>query len=117
MVSEDEEEEEEEEEKDEGAAATLRFSGLRSDSSRFCLCSAALCWSLVLLQHLASRFGQLRGEETTCGQSAGGEQDGHGLGDAHERLEDADAQDGRQFAESIEEAEGRAPAQGKGTVQ
>lgn len=62
---------------------------------------------------MASRLGQLGGEEAASGQGAGGEEDGHGLSDAHERLEDADAQDGRQLAESIEEAKGRAPTQGE----
>lgn len=64
---------------------------------------------MVLLQHLASRFGQLCRKETTCSEGAGGEQDGHGLGDADEWLEDADAQDGRQLTEGVQEAEGCAP--------
>lgn len=71
------------------------------------LCSAAHYCSPGLLQHLAPRFGQLCCEETTCGESAGRKYDGHGLGDAHERLEDADAQDGRQLTESVEEAKCR----------
>lgn len=69
--------------------AELRFSGygqalVVKTHTRSGLCSAALCWSAVLLQHLASRFGQLCRKETTCGQGAGGKHDGHGLGDADE---------------------------------
>lgn len=63
----------------------------------------------VLLQHLASRLGQLCGEEAAGGERAGGEQDGYGLGDADERLEDADAQHGCHFTEGVQEAERRGP--------
>ena len=73
------------------------------------LCSAAHYWSFVLLQHLASCLRQLCREETTCGEGAGSEYDGHGFGDADEWLEDADAQDGRKLAEGIQETKRCAP--------
>lgn len=73
------------------------------------LCSAAHYWLFVLLQHLASCFRQLCCKETTCGEGAGSEYDGHGFGDADEWLEDADAQDGRKLAEGIQETKRCAP--------
>lgn len=75
------------------------------------LCSAANCWSFVLLQHLASRFRQLCRKETTCSEGACSEYDGYGLGDADEWLEDADAQDRRQLTEGVQEAKRCAPEQ------
>lgn len=68
------------------------------------LYSAAHCWSLVLLQHLASCFRQLCCEETTCSERTSSEYDGDGLGDANKGLEDADAKDGRQLTEGVQEA-------------
>lgn len=71
--------------------------------------SAAPFCSFYLLQHLASCFRQLCCKETTCSQSASGKYDGHSFGDAHEWLEDADAQDGRQLTEGVQEAKCGAP--------
>lgn len=74
---------------------------------------AAHWWSFALLQHLAPCLRQLGREEATCSERTGGKYDGHGLGDADEGLEDADAQDGGQFAEGVQEAERCGPEHNK----
>ena len=70
-----------------------------------------------LLQHLAPGLGQLEGQEAAGRQGPRGEQDGHGLGDAHEGGEDADAQHGGQLTKGIEEAKRRASRrEGRGNI-
>lgn len=51
--------------------AELKLSGMLLVVKTRQLDSAALCWSSALLQHLASRFGQLCGKETAGGEGAG----------------------------------------------
>lgn len=59
---------------------------------------------LALFQHLTPRLRQLEGQEAARCQGPGGKQDGHGLGDADKGGEDADPEDGGEFAESVEKA-------------
>lgn len=55
----------------------------------------------TLLQHLAPRLRQLERQEAARCKRPGREQDGHSLGNAHERGEDADAQHGCQLTEGV----------------
>ena len=65
--------------------------------------------SSLLLQHLTPRLGQLRGEETTCGKSTRGKQDGYGFGDADERLENANAKNSSQLTQGVQEPKRSGP--------
>ena len=65
--------------------------------------------SSLLLQHSTLRLGQLRGEETPCGESARGKQDGHGFGDADERLENANAENSGQLTQGVQEPKRSGP--------
>ncbi len=50
------------------------------------------CWNAALLKHLTTSLRKLESQEASDCQSPRREEDGHRFSDAHERLEDADAQ-------------------------
>lgn len=58
----------------------------------------------ALLKHLPPCLRELQRQEATGCQRARGEQDGHGFGDSHKRLEDADSQHGGQLAQGVQES-------------
>lgn len=65
----------------------------------------------TLLKHLPPRLRQLQRQEAADRQRARGEQDGHGFGDAHKGLEDADPQHSGELAQGVQESEGRSPVE------
>lgn len=61
----------------------------------------------ALLKHLPPCLRELERQEATGRQRTRGKQDGHGFGDAHKRLEDADSQHGGELAQGVQEPESR----------
>lgn len=61
----------------------------------------------ALLKHLPPCLRELQCQEAADRQRPRGEQDGHGFGDAHKGLEDADPQHGSELAQGIQKPESR----------